>query len=85
MTKQPPDAPCASNLVQIDRAKNQWALEYHKTMQDTPTWDDLRQYYRGGSIPLCPEGGTYTVGSLSESPKCSLGVKEPGRHSTHDA
>jgi hypothetical protein len=80
MTKQAPDISCVNNLVQIDRFKNQWALENHKTTQDTPTWDDLRIYIRAGSIPICPEGGTYTVGSLGELPKCSLGVKEPVRH-----
>lgn len=74
--------PCLGNLQKIDVAKNQWALEHHKTEQDTPTWDDIRPYLPArwsNSIPVCPDGGAYTLGRVGESPTCSLGDKEP-RH-----
>jgi hypothetical protein len=66
---------CVNNLRQIDGAKNQWALEHHKTSQDTPTWDDIRPYlhWPSNGIPTCPDRGVYTLGAVGESPRCSLG------------
>jgi predicted RNase H-like nuclease (RuvC/YqgF family) len=66
---------CINNLRLIDSAKQQWALEFRKTSADTPTWDDLRQYIgRGpnGDLPTCPEGGTYSIGTIAEKPTCSI-------------
>ena len=43
---------------------------------DAPTWDDLRPYFPytwSNSIPVCPDGGVYTIGRLGENPKCSIG------------
>jgi hypothetical protein len=44
-----------------------------------PSWSDLRPYYFGPTrwpsiapAPLCPGGGTWTIGRLSESPTCSI-------------
>lgn len=67
--------PCMNNLRQIDGAKQQWALENSKSTNDTPLWDALRPYLgRGtnGVMPMCPEGGTYTLGRVGEAPRCSL-------------
>jgi hypothetical protein len=41
-----------------------------------PTWDDLWPYFPArwsNSIPICPAGGTYTIGPVGEKPKCSAG------------
>jgi hypothetical protein len=62
---------CINRLRMIEGAKDQWALEFHKTTNDTPTWDDLRRYMTRGVLPSCPKGGTYTVGHVSELVKCS--------------
>jgi DNA repair exonuclease SbcCD ATPase subunit len=65
---------CINNLRLIDAAKQQWALENKKLSTDTPTMDDLRPYIgRGpnGDLPVCPDGGVYTVGTVGERPTCS--------------
>jgi hypothetical protein len=64
---------CLANLRAIDAGENEWALENHKTTNDTPTWDDLRGYLEGGKIPQCPQGGTYKLGHVGEVPTCSIG------------
>ncbi len=69
------DNACINNLRLIDAAKQQWALENKKQSTDTPTLDDLRPYIgRGpkGELPTCPDGGTYTVGTVGEKPTCSI-------------
>ena len=63
---------CINNLRQIDAAKNQWALEKHKQSTDVPTEVDLLPYLSLHQWPLCPAGGTYVIGALSESPRCSV-------------
>ena len=65
---------CINNLRQIDAAKNQWALEKGKKNGDVCTADDLKPYIRlvNGELPKCPQGGTYTIGAVGESPTCSI-------------
>jgi DNA repair exonuclease SbcCD ATPase subunit len=66
---------CINNLRLFDAAKQQWALEYKKQATDTPGVEDLRPYLgRGpnGEMPTCPDGGTYTIGSVAEKPTCSI-------------
>ena len=57
---------CINNLRQIDAAKNKWALEKAKKPTDVPTKEDLLPYLR--RWPVCPDGGTYTIGAVSEKP-----------------
>ena len=69
-------AACINNLRQIDGGKQEWAVENHKSKNEVPNWDDVRPYVgRGanGSILVCPEGGTYILGRVDESPRCSIG------------
>ena len=66
---------CVNNLRLLDAAKQQWALEYRKQSTDTPGVEDLRPYLgRGvnGEMPACPNGGTYTFGTVGEKPTCSI-------------
>jgi cytoskeletal protein RodZ len=65
-------AACINNLQQINTAKAQWALENGKTANDIPTEDDLLVYLPGGIFPLCPSGGTYTIGAAGNPPTCSI-------------
>jgi len=67
----PSAAPCINNLRQIESAKEQWKLEQQKTVNDVPTWEDLKSYFK--QQPVCPEGGTYAWGKVGELPKCSIG------------
>ncbi len=70
---------CEDNLRRIKIDKQMWANEYGKT--NTPTWDDLHfpdwltndiRRWKNGR-PICPRGGTYTIGQVGELPKCSIG------------
>ena len=67
---------CNNNLRQIDGAKQQWMMEHHKTTNDTPTWDDLREYIgrsgTTGPVFTCPAGGSYTIRRVGEKPICSV-------------
>ncbi len=64
--------PCVSNLRQIDAAKDQWMLEKIKTSNDVPTWDEILPYLNKSQIPVCPQGGTYTIGRIGDPPICSI-------------
>ena len=62
---------CINNLLQIDGAKQQWALENKKTDTDTPTHEDLKPYLANKRFPICPAGGEYTINPASKRPECS--------------
>jgi len=74
-------APCVNRLMQINGAKEQWALEYGKSTNDVPTWKDLYPYLSSSFTnswftndkPVCPEGGVYALGRVGELPTCSVG------------
>ena len=68
-----PQIYCISNLKQLDGAKSTWALEQKKSNTDTPQDTDLigaTLYIRYKLV--CPAGGTYTLGKVSEKAKCNL-------------
>jgi hypothetical protein len=70
---------CINNLRQIDGAKQQWALENGKKADAVPTAEDLKPFFKDGALPTCPAGGTYTIGSITNAPTCSVpGHKMPG-------
>lgn len=65
---------CINNLRMIDAAKQQAAVEHgwiDSTDCDTEI-DDVNAYIKGGT-PVCPSGGTYTYGVVSNNPTCSFG------------
>ena len=72
---------CINNLRQIKGAEDQWAVDQHKTTNDAPTWDDLRDYFKSVP-PKCPNGGTYTLGRIGELPTCSI-AKDTDYWKTH--
>ncbi len=61
---------CISHLMQIDGAKQQWALDMKKQETDTPTAKDLAPYLKVQLV--CPAGGVYTFRSVGEKPTCSI-------------
>ena len=63
---------CINNLRQIDAAKQQWALEYNKGDDAVPLAQDLLPYLKGQVFPVCPGGGTYTIGAVGVPPTCSI-------------
>ena len=60
-----------NNLRQIDGVKQLWVVENHKTTNDVVVWEDIRPYLK--STLVCPRGGTYILGRVGESPRCSTG------------
>jgi len=70
--KQQTDADaCIDNLRQIDAAKQQWALDKNADANAVPTVQDLTPYFKDGAFPVCPDGGTYTINSMTQAPVCS--------------
>lgn len=64
---------CLNHLRQIDAAKEQWFRENRKRDSDAPTWEDLvgpGKYFR--EKPVCPAGGTYTIGDMMTEPTCTV-------------
>jgi len=62
---------CINNLRQIDGAKEQWALETHHNTGGAVTFSNIVHYIKNG-MPVCPKGGTYTIGRIGENPTCSV-------------
>jgi len=71
-----PKNKCIDNLRLIDGAKQTWALEHKKSVFEIPTWIDIEPYLGRSStdyvVLKCPSGGTYTLGSVSNRPTCSI-------------
>ncbi len=68
--------PCVSNLSQIESAKSQWAMEFNKSTNEIPSWEDLKPFIRpswSNSVPVCPMGGTYDLRPVDQPPTCSIG------------
>ena len=70
---------CINNMHQIDGAVTEWALEKGKKTGDpAPSLiTDLTPYIKlnsSGSIPSCPAGGSYIMGTVGAIPQisCSL-------------
>ena len=64
---------CHMFLKQIADSKAKWALANHKGTNDTPTWVDLvGTNYLLTEEPRCLKGGTYTIGRIEESPRCTI-------------
>lgn len=63
---------CINNLRQVNDAKLQWALDKNKTATDVPSAQDLSPYFKDGTFPACPDGGTYTINAVGELPTCSV-------------
>ena len=75
---------CINNLRQIDAAANQFALEHRLTNGDAINFpSDLTPYIKlnsAGQIPGCPQGVSYSIKKVGESPTCSLGTTVTPAH-----
>jgi prepilin-type N-terminal cleavage/methylation domain-containing protein len=70
---------CVSNLMQIDSAKEQWAMDTRAaasaSVDGAALWgaaDVNARYLR--NAPTCPSNGAYTVGAVGATPTCSIGA-----------
>ena len=72
---------CINNLRQLDAAANQFALEQGKTTGASINFpNDLTPYIKmnsGGSLPVCPAGGTYSSTLVGTNPTCTLSSLVP--------
>jgi hypothetical protein len=66
-----PEMVCFNNLSQIEEAELEWAVDNHKTTNDTPTWTDLHGYLRSTNI-VYPAGGTYSLVRVDQPPTCCV-------------
>jgi hypothetical protein len=71
---------CEYNLLVIDICKENWKVDHDKPADYVLTLDDLREEFRPyaerygwtNGVPICPDGGIYTVGRIGERPRCSI-------------
>lgn len=62
---------CFMNREAIDNAKILWASEQKKAGTNTPNEDDLKVYLKDNKFPVCPSGGTCTIGAVNVRTRCS--------------
>ena len=63
---------CINNLRILDAAKEQWAMEQNKKDGDSVEKDGMLQYVKGATMPVCPQGGKYTVNAIGADPACNI-------------
>jgi hypothetical protein len=61
---------CINNQRQLRGASDEWAIEENASSEEVPSRADLDRYLR--RWPVCPSGGSYTVGSVGNKPSCSV-------------
>jgi len=61
---------CHSNQRTIRTTIQQWATDKRKGGSDSPSEDDVKGYFEGEKLPLCPAGGTYDLATVDEYPSC---------------
>jgi competence protein ComGC len=67
---------CITNLKAMVTAKEAWGFENNKGLSDEPTYADLKPYLdKNQTESICPLGGKYTIGILSESPACEYAAQ----------
>src|SRR5271157_1587375 len=63
---------CIKNQENIDAAAGNWMWDLHKSLDDRPSWEELRPYLRRQDLPVCPCGGTYIIGRVTDPARCSI-------------
>lgn len=66
---------CQENLMMIDGAKQQFALDANKAGDYEPNWQEIINPAKRGYLnqqPVCPAGGTYSINSMDEDPECTM-------------
>jgi hypothetical protein len=63
--------PCWGKLVNIEAAKEQWAIESKATSGTPVTIENILPYL--GSMPTCHvASATYIIGKVGEEPRCTV-------------
>lgn len=77
-----PDTSCINNMMQINGAINEWALEQGKTNGTVIVENEVQPFLKlnvKDNLPKCPSGGKYTYGKVGDIPQitCSLSTATP--------
>lgn len=64
-------AACINNLRQLDAGKEQWAMAEGKNDGDAPDVEGVCEYIKGNAMPICPQGGVYSLNAIGVDPTCS--------------
>ena len=72
---------CVANLKQIDSATEQYLMDNKTTTY--PALSALTPNYLK-TTPSCPSGGTYTMGTASANPTCSIGTNGTSSDTSDD-
>lgn len=64
---------CRENLTRIHTAKLSIRSKTGIEVKDV-SWDAITKEMGGGPMPKCPNGGTYSIGSMQALPLCSIGA-----------
>ena len=62
---------CLVNQCQMDSSKALFATDRRTPIGQAVTWGDIRPYLKQASMPLCPSGGTYVLGTVGEDCYCT--------------
>ena len=62
---------CFSNQRTIRTTIQQWATDKRKENSVSPSEDDIKDYFEGEKLPLCPAGGTYDLATVGDYPSCN--------------
>lgn len=65
---------CVNNLIQINAAKNEWAIENGKHAGDKVTFQDITPFLKNNKIPSCHLNGKYNITTVGEPSICSIGT-----------
>ena len=71
MRKDAQKTACHAQLKQIDGSKEMWATQEKRADGDTPSESQLGACFQAG-MPLCPVGGTSTIGPVGTAATCSV-------------
>jgi len=63
---------CQRNQQQIAGAMKSWSLEKGKSAGDKVEVTEVALFLKGGVLPVCPAGGSYTITTVGAKPTCSL-------------
>jgi hypothetical protein len=64
-------ASCIKNLQQIDQAKTEFVEENKMLKGEAVTVDNVARFLPNG-MPVCPNGGHYSVNRVGAPPACSI-------------
>jgi len=67
---------CRNNVAALDGAKQQLQIDKKQHLGDPVESGMLTQYFRH-ALPVCPSGGSYTIGPIGQEPTCSIAAHSP--------